>query len=257
MPPLKRPTIKRFVLKRNKLKSPIKLKKSTIKSKVTTKRPTFKEQIESISGRTKHEIFGYKKPRRRFIDKTIKVNENRVRYNERRKYLTGEYTEVHTHLCNPKLPTESTPSPHDFLGWVEDYITTSGKKNKAVVSSVHFENGKELGRVHVLFRKDALNNQIRKLIYDSYVESAKKNKRQIIPFEKFNADLFFFQESRKARTYLNNMIEKDFDFEKRLKFSKTKDLREVFKDIENKWGIKIRPFSHPGHAFDYKRGTFY
>lgn len=250
MPPLKRPSLKLSV-KRQRFKPQIKLQKSILK------RPTFKEQIESIPGRTKHEIFGYKKPRRKFIDKTIKINEKEVRYDEKRKYLTGEHTEIHTHLCNPKLATESTPGPFDFLGWVDDYITTSGKKNRAVVSSIHFENGKELGRVHVVFKKDALNKQLRSHIYNCYLEFAKKNRRQITPFEKFNADLFFYQENGKVSRYLNDMIEKDFDFGKRLKVSKTKDLREIFTDIEKKWGIKIRAYSHPGHAFDYKRGTFY
>jgi hypothetical protein len=221
------------------------------------KRTTFKSQIESVPGRTKHEIFGYKKPREKFIDKTIKIDEYKVEYDEKHKYTTGEYTEIHTHLCNPKLATESTPSPHDFLGWIDDYLTTSGKKNRAVVSSIHFKNGEELGRVHVLFKKEALNNQLRSHIYDSYLEFARGNGRQIIPFEKFNADLFFIPESGKVRKYLNTMIEKDFDFEKRLKVSKTKDLREIFVDIEKKWGIIIRPFSHPGHAFDYKKGSFY
>lgn len=221
------------------------------------KRPIFKSQIESIPGRIKHEIFGYKKPRAKFIEKTAKADAYKVSYDEQHKYLNGGYTEIHTHQCNPKTNFESIPSPHDFLGWIDDYLTTSGKKNRAVVSSIHFKNGEELGRVHVVFKKEALGKQLRSHIYSSYLDFSKKNGRQPLPFEKFNADLFFLQESGKVRRYLNAMIEKDFDFENRFKISKIKDLRVIFLDIEKKWGIKIRAFSHPGHSFDYKRGTFY
>lgn len=221
------------------------------------KRPTFKYQIENRSGVKDHEVFGYKKPRGEFIEKTRKAEENRVRYDEEEKYKTGEYTEIHTHTCNPEIICESTPSPHDFLDWVTDYLTTNGKKNRAVVSSIHFKTGEEIGRVHVLFKKDALQNQLKKHIYNIYLESTLKNGRQPQPFEKFNADLFFLTESGKARAYLGNLIKKDFDFEIRLKNSKTKDLREIFIDIERKWGIKIRSFSHPGHKFDYRKGSFY
>ena len=236
----------------------LKLKQKTkIPNRFFKSKKTFKEQIESIAGVVKEEKHGYKKPREKFIDETVKADKFSVQYNEKHKYLSGEYTEIHTHLCNPKEICESTPSPHDFLGWVEDHLTTSGKKNRAVVSSIHFKTGKELGRVHVLFKKDALQNQLHKHIYESYLESSLKNGRQPLPIERFNADLFFLQERGKVSKYLNELIQKDFDFENRLKSSKTKDLREIFIDIEKKWGIKIRPFSHPGHNFNYKTGSFY
>lgn len=231
-------------------------KRFVIKSsaKIVPKK-TFKEQIESVPNRTKHEIFGYKKPRGRFINKTQNATEFTVRFNEKHKYTTGKYSEIHTHLCNPKIPFESVPSPHDFVGWIDDYITTNGKKNRAVVSSVHFKSGKELGRVHVLVKKDALNNQLRKHIYTVYADFAKKNNRTITPFERFNADLYFLQESGKVRRYLKQKIDYDFDFEKRMKSSKL-TLKEIFIDVEKKWGVKVRAFSHPGQNFDYISGSF-
>lgn len=221
------------------------------------RRPTFKSQIESVPGRIKHEIFGYKKPREKFIDETLKADEYKVKYDKKHKYMNGEYTEIHTHLCNPLIDCESTPSPHDFLDWIKNYLTTGGKSNRAVISSIHHKTGEELGRVHILFKKEALEKQMKSHIYNAYLKFAKEKGRQPLPFERFNADLFFLQESGKVANYFNELIQKDFDFEKRLKNSKTKDLREIFIDIEKKWGIKIRTFSHPRHSFDYKKGSFF
>ncbi len=237
---------------RFRFKQKIKIPKSFIKSK-----KTFKEQIESVSRKAKTEVCGFKKPREKFIDETIKADKISVIFDDKPIYSKGEYTQIHTHFCDPKVYCESTPGPFDFLGWVDNNLTTGGKMNRAVVSSIHFKTGKELGRLHILFKKDSLDKQLKGHIYDAYLEFAKKNGRQPLPLERFNADLFFLQESGKVRRYLNTMIEKDFDFETRLKNSKTKDLREIFLDIEKKWGIKIRPFSHPGHNFNYKTGSFY
>ncbi|MFA5745251.1 MAG: hypothetical protein WCX82_01010 [archaeon] len=220
-------------------------------------RPTFKQQIENCHGRIKHEVFGYKKARENFIEKTRDADENKVSYDEKGKYLTGKYTEIHTHQCNPKLNFESTPSGHDLFGWIDDYLVTNGKKHTAVVSSTHFKNGEEFGRVHIFIKKDAFVKQLANIIYDCYCEFMLRNGRVPNKKENFNAELFFSQETGKIKTYLQKRTESDFDFKKRLANSKTKDLKEVFKDIEKTWGIKIRPFSHPGHAFDYKRGTFY
>lgn len=220
-------------------------------------RPTFKSQIERIPGRVKHEIFGYKKAREKFIEKTTFADENTADYDKEDRFVNEKYTQIHTHLCNPKLELESVPSVDDLYNWVDNYLTTNGKARRNVVSSTHFKNGEELGRLHVVIKKEAFVKQLSNIIFDCYCEFMLRNGRKPNTKDHFNAELFLYQERGKVMTYLKKKIEIELRFETLLENSKTKDLRDVFKDIEEKWGIKIRPFSHPGHAFDYKRGTFY
>jgi len=221
------------------------------------RRPTFKSQIESISGRTKHEIFGYKKAGEDFIEKTKFADENTAEYDREDRFLTKDYTQVHTHKCNPKLELESVPSVNDFYNWVENYLETNGEARRNVLSSTHFKTGEELGRLHVIIKKEAFVKQLSNHIYDCYKELMLKNRKTPVLQKQFSSELFLYQQRGKVMIYLKNKIEKELRFKTLLGNSKIKDLRIIFKAIEEEWGIKIRPFSHPGHAFDYKRGTFY
>lgn len=225
-----------------------------IKKPAMPKRSTFKSQIEASVRRTKQESLGYKKARENFSDLT----ESDPLTFDKKKYITKEYTDVEVHLSGGiGCEFQGLPAPYECDFLIRSYLKTSGKHSRLVISSIHNTRHEELGRTYFLIKKEALSNQLKKQIYKAYLEFTAENKIKPLSFKDFRADSFFIQEQSAVVKYLDPEIRYDLNYRERLKTSRTKDLKGILLDIEDKWGIKMRVVPNPGHSFDYRLGKFY